>query len=389
MSDISCVRSSFTNIDQLTDDVLIEIFTRLPFRSTARCKRVCKRWLDLISNPQFPTEFICRQHSLFEAYLIYLSPHELMLSFLPPFPPQSLEHLGFNDQNQKAPLAPDMLIKGNVCGCSNGLFLCCNNRYTAGRDFYVYDPLIQKCRQVAPSLERGKETLYAVGFVSDPYYHLEGTKPSLNPNRCFWVVIMRSFIRTEYQFVVEVFSSEIGVWRKVVVTCIDGFAFAPHWLLSFAYEKCLYFMGRTSIFVFDPLNLYNYTIGYPEGADAMDIMSFGYLGRSCGSLRIADIGHNDLRVWELLGSQNWHLLHRTNLSAHLPAVFCTNYYKRVGGFHPYDGDIVYLHSYADGVFAANLQTNKFEAIPGYEKSDISPFQLELPSLVPSIEQLYY
>ena len=58
-----------------------------------------------------------------------------------------------------------------------------------------------------------------------------------------------------------------------------------------------------------------------------------------------------------------------------------NYYKRVAGFHPYDGDIVYLHSYADGVFICNLRTDTFEVVPGYEKIDISPFQLEIADLL--------
>ena len=38
------------------------------------------------------------------------------------------------------------------------------------------------------------------------------------------------------------------------------------------------------------------TIDYPEDADAMNIMSFGYLGCSGETLRIADIDNNDLRV---------------------------------------------------------------------------------------------
>ena len=111
-------------------------------------------------------------------------------------------------------------------------------------------------------------------------------------------------------------------------------------------------------------------------------MSFGFLGSSCGKLRIADIGHNDVRVWQLVEIEHWELVHHVNFSTYLPPEFCANYYKRVGGFHPQEGDIVYLYSYADGIFAANLQTKKFTSIPGYEKSDLSPFHLEVP-LVPS------
>ncbi|TKY64647.1 F-box protein [Spatholobus suberectus] len=362
--------SPLSNINNLPDDVLGEIFIRLPLRWTAKCKCVCKRWLGLISSPTFPTQFVSRQHALFKAYLAFLSPHQLMLGFFP-------QDLVLNAQTHKAPLSPDMLIKGNVCGYSNGLFLCCSNRYTTGRGYFVYDPLTKECTHITPSPEADQEEgLYAVGFLS----HTEEG----NPNRCFWVVIVKSFIRRTYEFEVEVFSKEAGTWREMYVTCANGFAFAPHWMLSCAYGGNLYFMGRTSIFVLDPIFLFSCTVDYPEDADAMNIMSFGYLGCCGGTLRIADIGHNDLRVWELIHPQTWHLVHRTNLAEHLPPEFCANYYKRVAGFHPYDGDTVYLHSYADGVFAANMRTNKFQPIPGYDKSDISPFQLEL-SPIPSAD----
>ncbi|KAL2617724.1 hypothetical protein AAZX31_08G216400 [Glycine max] len=119
------------------------------------------------------------------------------------------------------------------------------------------------------------------------------------------------------------------------------------------------------------------TIDYPEDADAMNIMSFGYLGCSGETLRIADIDNNDLRVCELVFPGTWHLVHMINLMEHLPTRFCSNYYKRVGEFHPYDEDIVYLHSYVDGIYTANLGTNKVVPISGYDKFDISPFQLEL------------
>ena len=75
-------------------------------------------------------------------------------------------------------------------------------------------------------------------------------------------------------------------------------------------------------------------------------------------MRITDIGNNDLRVRELMLSGSWNLVHRTNLVEHLPVEFCGNYYKRLGGFHPYDRDIGYLYSFIEGIFVANLRTNK-------------------------------
>lgn len=364
--------SVMSSINNLSDDVMGEIFIRLPFRSTVKCKCVCKRWLGLISSPSFPTEFVSSQYSLFKAYFTFLSPHQLMFGFFP-------SDLNFNAQIHKVPLSPAILIKGDVCGYSNGLFLCCSNRFTRGWGYFVYDPFTKECNHIPPFPDAHKETcLYAVGFLSQ----INDFEEEGNSNRCFWVVVVRSSMRMKYEFEVEVFYSGTRTWRQILMSCVDGFAFAPHWFLSFAFEGYLYFMGSRSILVLDPIFMICTTIDYPENADAMNIMSFGYLGCSGGTMRIADIGNNDLRVWELLIPGTWHLVHRTNLNLmeHLPTRFCSNYCKRVGGFHPYDGDIVYLHSYVDGIYAINLGTNKVVPISGYDKFDISPFQLELSSI---------
>lgn len=348
---------SMANINHLSDDVLAEILSRLPFRSATQCKCVSKRWLGLISSPSFLGLCISHQHSLFKALFIFLSPHHLMLSFFLNTPPPSLLLLP----------SPDMLIKGNLCGCSNSFLLCSTERYTTGRCYYIYDPLTKECTHIPPSPATRDGYLYAVGFVS-------------NPDGRFRVVLIESFTRTKNEFKAECFFSEIGEWRLAFVFCHHGFAFAPHGLLGIPFEGRLYFMGSTSIFVCDPFakNFAMPVINYPQHTNPMNIISFGYLGHSCGSLRIADMGPDDVRVWELKDGDQWHLLHRTILSTNLPAKFCANHFKRVGGFHSYEGDIVYLCSYVDGIFVANLRTNKVEAVPGYEISDMSLFQLELP-----------
>jgi hypothetical protein len=41
-------RNPFT---QLSDDLLVEIFSRVPFKSTCCCKCISTRWRDVISHP--------------------------------------------------------------------------------------------------------------------------------------------------------------------------------------------------------------------------------------------------------------------------------------------------------------------------------------------------
>ena len=75
----------------------------------------------------------------------------------------------------------------------------------------------------------------------------------------------------------------------------EGFDFAPQWmLLGFAFGGNLYFMWRTVVFVFGPIFMFCSIIDCPKDVDAMNIISFGYLGCFGGTLKMIDIGDNDL-----------------------------------------------------------------------------------------------
>ncbi|KAK7255099.1 hypothetical protein RIF29_28502 [Crotalaria pallida] len=394
----SSVKSSLTNITHLSDDLLQEIFTRLPSRSVARCKCVTKRWLGLISSLSFIHLFICYQHSLYNTFFLFISPRELMLTF-PHFFDEPQPHLEFPPAQNTTPssliprvngqtqtfVSSTMLLKVSVCGSSNGLILGCNTRYTCGYSYYVYDPLSMECIQIPNPPVTYSVCIYAVGFVCDAFCYIGQSEGTLISNRNYRVVIIPSFIAKLAQFKVEVFSSETKQWMQLNVSLPNGFYFAPHWLLSYDFNGSLYFMGTESIFVFDPYSHRSKTLEYPRDVDAMNIMSFGFLGSSHGSLRIGEISLKDVKVWELLHEdEKWQLIHHTNLLPYLPKEFCADYHKRMGGFHPHDGDIVYLCSYNHGAYVANLSINKFKVIPGYDTCNFSPFQLELPLLMPPI-----
>ncbi|MED6216101.1 hypothetical protein PIB30_004587 [Stylosanthes scabra] len=381
--------TSSSSISNLCNDLLSQIFTRLPFRSTTICKCVSKNWLHLISSTYFIRLFMATQHECYGASLVFLSPHQLILTF----PPDPLSDIDDDDDfegdhhhhlNERILMSPEAFVKGTVCGCSMNVFLCSDNRYTSGYGYFLHDPLNKETFEL-PSIAARKECLHAIGFICDRFCNDTSENKdsakrsnSLDPQNYFRVVRIKSFIVRQYEFEVDVWSSETGKWRNKSVRLTDGFAFAPHWSLSFAYDGGLYFMGRTSIFVYDPYSLRGETLNYPVGSDPMNIMSFGFLGACGGNLRISDIGHSDVKVWELVMNEHWELVHHVNFSGHLPNEFCADYYKRVGGFHPHDGEVVYLYSFSEGIYVANLGTRKFTYIPGYQKSDLSPFHLELP-----------
>ncbi|KAL6596326.1 hypothetical protein ACP70R_047690 [Stipagrostis hirtigluma subsp. patula] len=88
---------------KLTDDLIVEILCRLPFKSFCRFKCVCKAWLAFSSDPHYrkklpkvPTGFFYQDHNNSAIQFINLSPKDEgidgTLSFLPQY-----EHLKFVD----------------------------------------------------------------------------------------------------------------------------------------------------------------------------------------------------------------------------------------------------------------------------------------------------
>jgi len=75
-----------------------------------------------------------------------------------------------------------------------------------------------------------------------------------------------------------------------------------------------------------------------------------------------DISNNDLRVWELMFTRTWYLVHRTNLTEHLPTRFCSDCYKSLAGFHPSDRDIVYLYSWMGFLLSTYVQISLCQSL---------------------------
>lgn len=72
-------------IEDLTDDTLMEILSRLPFRAAYQCKAVSKRWLSLISSIDFTHHYRsvhdCKDifYMIFKIYGVFCMNHYLHL----------------------------------------------------------------------------------------------------------------------------------------------------------------------------------------------------------------------------------------------------------------------------------------------------------------------
>ncbi|KAL6127589.1 hypothetical protein ACLB2K_070953 [Fragaria x ananassa] len=223
----------YTNLDDLPDDVLVEILSRLPsYESVFERKLVCKLWGKLISEPYFIGRFVLQQQR------------------------KCAETQPLNLMNQKgedpAALLPDNQF---LCGVCNDLVLCCQslryahffkicNPYTGQR---VDLPNPYMVSQYVPPHDGPP-----VGFICDPYYkkarvhdaHREVICIDVN-YRCK-VVILRPCEGTkkdEFSSKLRacIFSFDTGEWRESIVSFPRKFSFKRiHTCSYFVHNGMLY-----------------------------------------------------------------------------------------------------------------------------------------------------
>ncbi|MED6183444.1 hypothetical protein PIB30_037958 [Stylosanthes scabra] len=349
-------------MEKLSDDLLVEIYSRLAYKTAVRCKSISKRFLNLLSNHIFIERSILHHHTLLlhmndeerekEWRLCSLSRRNKLVLFLPnnvhddlSLNPQnhfSLSFLGpkFDPKSDESPprLGKPYNKYSKIVGYSNGLLLCKKSPHE--RLYFVCNPLTKKSLKVVPiaPLRRGqnqrKNNLgHALeGFLCEPYYNIEE-----NTNRVsvtiqglrfrivhipFFKGTTCEFLRgiTKSKFEVVVFFSETGEWTTKLVSCTDGSSFTQPSIVSdpVAHGGKLYFIGEENILVYDPFRNENECniIEFPSGSDRRNICYTGRIGVSCGTIRLSSfssLSSSLVKVWELKNDQEnnngWCLLH--------------------------------------------------------------------------------
>ncbi|KAJ7979267.1 F-box protein [Quillaja saponaria] len=355
-----------TSLNDLPNDILLDILHRLPLKLAARYKSVSKRWFALISSPNFLHRYLFHRQRLFQhqqhhrCSFICEPRSTLVIPKLPPAleslgPLQKEFSLSFLGPESKIELKEEIeLEKNRILGCSQGLLLC---EKSMGLDsiYYICNPLTKDWIQLPLSPGEG---LALVGFVCDPFSFIpnEAEMEFNSQPRRFRVVRIPKFYDTYFEFKVEVFSSEIGQWSKLVAKCPKGFACTTEFSMGVCHNGNLYFGGQESILVYDPYNYKSYakTIDFPPNSSNFSTC----LGLSCGSLRISQflgdlydsIHAPTLSVWELdeytneTGTRS--LVHKIELAADVWRNVRDHgggYRFTIVGFHPDDGDILFLH----------------------------------------------
>ncbi|XP_019200197.1 PREDICTED: F-box protein At5g07610-like [Ipomoea nil] len=196
--------SNSARIVASSDDLLTEIFLRLPVKSLLRFKCVSKRWLSLITHPYFHT----RLKKPVSGIVFKKSNSTLPI---PEFDFISLD--GCDDAPFRTLEFGDEKYGMAVQSSCNGLFLCCSSfRVENGRrSFYVYNPSTHSFAALPDSpydsflVKHGIGRVHSVTLAFDPkkspYYKVVLVVPSDNASPA--------------PFQLEVYSSETGEWKRL------------------------------------------------------------------------------------------------------------------------------------------------------------------------------
>ena len=298
------------------DDLLTHVLLNLPIKSLIRFKSVSKRFLSLISDPNFSLLF--HRHNPFSDNIsgLFLAVRRRS-HLIPEFDFVNLD-LTLASKPSKAPFktlafADDRIGKGiGIVQSCNGLLLCYSKRPLEPRENFVYNPTTKQIVKLPPISKK----VLGLSFAFDP---------RRSPH--YTVVCVRSCEVTESRYQIDVYSPAARDWRpsggsfhvESADIRFDGGVYwngSIHWINA-AEDSPLYFNvdeERISPLPLPPI---------PE--DREFDRSFKYFGESRGHLHlidhIYDLQAPQFGVYELeLDYSRWTVKFRVDLSQ-VPSAF--------------------------------------------------------------------
>nr|POF01712.1 isoform 2 of f-box protein [Quercus suber] len=381
-------KTSRSRIEQLPDDVLLEIFYRLPCRSAVGCNSVSKRWCSLISHPNFIPHYINHRHQY-----QYIEPFTLVIQNdddLVVLPSDNSSSESFEDFGRSGGYGRlvdflnflpyrqpynDLRIEASF----NDLLLV-SSEVSTNCDYFICNPLTEqwlKLPRLPPTM-----SIWPVGFICEPFtYSCKVVRIHCPTREANNITLLR----------VETFSSETGEWSNSFVLSPQGLN--PFSLVSklhrvIACNGMLHWVKVHSedgtmegFLVFDPHGGHLRYIRLPVSPQGY-VISFGvFQGRlrlfqRSLNLRIPDreLGYRyfsccasdacNFSVWELedyADAGTWSLKHKVYFKDMFSE--CSTVVKMVVrrepvefiAFHQNDGDIVFLN-FGNDILSCNLRT---------------------------------
>ncbi|KAL6143659.1 hypothetical protein ACLB2K_054354 [Fragaria x ananassa] len=400
-----------TNINELPDALLVEIFCRLPdYKSVSQCKYVSKHWYALMSGPSFVGRFLSlrsdHQQLQTNCTLISKSGDEF------------LNRMSSSSQPLRLLLKRIMSCYGlkeePVLVCTyNDLVLCCATKFEQ-RDYYICNPYTIQWVPLPPAPQVPHQ-YSPEGFICDhPYYNSKkddrgGHAVQLNPE--YECIVMRLIYPSDQtfssKFKVQIFSSKTGEWKESIVSSPSVVYFYLIRLdVSFAYKGMLFwgavregnfligldpFMINSTISTNADDTVDHYTCRFIELEQTSDhyfpLRCFGEHRdclRMCGyNPRCRVLSVRDLTEEEIHGGsvklcmenvKKVYLLDNGLMPTDDPVR------NHVLGFDPNNDDILYLQRYGDrDIFRCKVSTKEWSKIA--EKREIR-YCLHLRLVVP-------
>ncbi|KAL0542075.1 hypothetical protein IC582_022164 [Cucumis melo] len=280
------------------DDLFVEILLRLPIRSLLRFKSVSKRWLSIISNPNFSHRRTISHHhnptpsGIFFPRLNSKSPSFDFVNFTtsPSRPP--FESLNFPDEKH------EFLI---LQSC-NGLFLCSsNNGNYSIRDYYIHNPTTNHLTKL-PELQEGR--VFGLNLAFDPL------RSSDYKVICIWY---SEAFPNAYQ--IDMYSSVTGPWRRV-----QGLFSAP---LSMRFDCGVYWNNAVhwistleNSLYFDLCEEKLHELPMPRVPYGLEERRVEYFGNCGGNLHLIEVyeAEMELNVYQMQDNHSgWFVKYRVDL----------------------------------------------------------------------------
>ncbi|PON92419.1 F-box domain containing protein [Trema orientale] len=270
------------------DDLLSEILFRLPIKALVKFKSVSKHWRSLISDPKFALRrntnpnpnpasgLFVKRSSRPEFDFVNLGRNPKSISSRGPF-----RSLNFAD---------DLSVGVGIVQSCNGLMLCSTNQAPESREYFVYNPTVNRYATLPPFSPTAKNlsrSRFGVNLAFDP-----SRSPHYNV-----VCVRRAGTRFD-QFRIEIYSSETRRWRPCAglftvnsLDCrFDGGVFwngSLHWMSTFG--DSVYFdveEEKLSTMPMPPLPD-GWDDELPGGWDERDVeKKYLYFGESMGRLHL-------------------------------------------------------------------------------------------------------
>ncbi|KAL5701813.1 hypothetical protein ACHQM5_027110 [Ranunculus cassubicifolius] len=362
----------------LNDDIVTVILTRVDTKTLVRCKCVCKRWQNVISDPTFMEGFITRSKAspLTTAMICHQYNEEKRLGErLYEFD----RNIDFNNSLLDISLgfirSPTVIIASH-----NGILLCVHKPSKDVfidrmdkilRNYIVCNPLTKQWLNLPkPAHEHSVQNTVFYTYIKEQQIEFE--------------VVSFTYV-TNFELNIEVYSSETKTW-KLSKTSHDG-ELGRYANVRGLFNESVYFCGDQKVYVYDLTEKSLGTLELPV------FLSFGYyIGVSSGLLHYGASYDKHLKVWVRHDGVGWSLVRSIN-HANLRNEFSSYGYFNVVGFHPLKPDLIVAivsvlnrSMPVSDLYLLNTCTGKIEPLNVLNHSClIDPLPYCLPAWIPCLQ----